>query len=198
MDYAPVDSGMPFDSMGGMPPPTGGGFVGGEMMPPMDMQPGFPGQMASGGPPMQPMVPMGGQQMRKPMPAPMMHQRHYPVPQEPTDMRSLVNDIHSNIHDSEYPPQQQQQQQGFTPEDIVPSSGNMLSFSGDIPRKLREPILIIILFVLLNQRSVFQYIGKFITPVQSNINGDLSLMSKAIYGSILAALFSAIKYFTFE
>ena len=23
--------------MGGMPPPTGGGFVGGEMMPPMDM-----------------------------------------------------------------------------------------------------------------------------------------------------------------
>ena len=70
-------------------------------------------------------------------------------------------------------------------EDNNKSSG-VLNF---IPIKLKEPLLIIILYVILSQSFTKKIIGKYITYVNPKSNGNMTFVGVLIYGVILAILY---------
>jgi hypothetical protein len=62
-----------------------------------------------------------------------------------------------------------------------------------IPDMLKEPVLIIIIYVILSQGFVRKSIGNYISYINPTQDGYVSLMGYVIYGSILALLFMFFK-----
>lgn len=66
-------------------------------------------------------------------------------------------------------------------------------FISSIPVVLREPLLILILYVILSQSIVKDTIGKYIPQINPNEDGKVSFLGILIYGIILSTLYAIIK-----
>lgn len=73
------------------------------------------------------------------------------------------------------------------------SIGNKLvSF---IPKFLREPLLVLILFLILSHPGVRTFLGTYIPQINPNTDGIVSFSGVFIYGILLASLFLLFKQF---
>lgn len=61
------------------------------------------------------------------------------------------------------------------------------------PSWVREPILVLIIFVILSQPIVRDNIGKYIKAINPGESGSVSFVGVVIYGIILATLFGIAK-----
>jgi len=64
-----------------------------------------------------------------------------------------------------------------------------------IPSWLKEPLLILILYVILSFGFIRQAIGSNIKYINPDENGEVSIIGIIIYGSIFAGLYALIKKF---
>ncbi len=62
-----------------------------------------------------------------------------------------------------------------------------------VPKIVREPLLILVLFVILSQPTVKDIIGKYVKQIVPDAQGKVSMTGVVIYGTILAVLFFVIK-----
>ena len=58
-----------------------------------------------------------------------------------------------------------------------------------IPQFLKEPLLLLTLYVILSLSFVKNFFGKYIQFINPNENGDVSILGIIIYGTILTMLF---------
>ena len=62
-----------------------------------------------------------------------------------------------------------------------------------IPDILKEPLLIIVIYIILSQDFVKKSIGEYISYINPTPDGSVSLIGYLIYGTILASLFVILK-----
>lgn len=79
-------------------------------------------------------------------------------------------------------------------EEVVTKKENDNGLLSFIPAMLREPLLILAIYVLLSQKFVQQNIGKYIKQINPN-QGQIPLVGIVIYGVIFAVFFSVLKQF---
>lgn len=70
------------------------------------------------------------------------------------------------------------------------NNGGYLSF---IPEILREPLIILVLFILLSEAFVQENIGKYIPQVNPCAEGKVSRVGVVIYGLVLVILYMILK-----
>lgn len=58
-----------------------------------------------------------------------------------------------------------------------------------VPIILREPLILVVLFVILSQPVVKNFIGKYVKQINPDESGVVPLVGITIYGAILATLF---------
>lgn len=75
---------------------------------------------------------------------------------------------------------------------VARKNGGLLSA---IPEMFREPLIILVLFVILSQPQVRNFIGTYIKQINPDSQGRVSMLGVVIYGIILATLFSLSKRF---
>jgi len=63
-----------------------------------------------------------------------------------------------------------------------------------IPIIIREPILLIIIYYLMSQQFFKDYVGKYINKINQDESGKISNIGIILYGTLLATIFSIIKY----
>ena len=104
---------------------------------------------------------------------------------ETLDIEELAKDINESLPEETFA--------GVSDmENNVDSSIHLLS---SIPSILREPIIILILFIILSQPGIKDTIGKYITSINPDAECKVSFTGVLIYGIILAALFALAKKF---
>jgi hypothetical protein len=69
---------------------------------------------------------------------------------------------------------------------------NYLNFS--IPEMLKDPVLIWLIYMLMSQNFFKNLIGKYLTSINPNEEGVVTFTGVAMYGLILVALFTLIKF----
>jgi hypothetical protein len=73
------------------------------------------------------------------------------------------------------------------------SQNDLLGSSLSIPSEFKDPLLIVILFVILSQSQVRNTISKYVTIINPGPNGQIPQLGFVVYGAILASLFYLIK-----
>lgn len=106
--------------------------------------------------------------------------------QESIDIEELAKDINENL----------------LPEEAFASvsesehnTDNSLHLFSALPTNIREPIVILILFIILSQPGVKDTIGKYITSINPDADCKVSFTGVLIYGILLAGLFALVKKF---
>ncbi|CAH6421500.1 Hypothetical protein KVN_LOCUS313 [uncultured virus] len=101
------------------------------------------------------------------------------------DIESLAKDISANMpHENFYGNENQ--------EDNIKKQIKQ-NYMSMIPNVIKEPIILIIIYVILSQSFVKNGIGKYIKQINPDENGNISLIGIIIYGTILAVLFMFAK-----
>lgn len=109
--------------------------------------------------------------------------------QESTDIEELAKDINDN-----FPPESEETfGSGSNGEEHY--TDNSLHLLSGIPVILREPIIILLLFIVLSQPAIKDTLGKYITQINPGPDCTVSFVGILIYGVILAALFALTKKF---
>ncbi len=67
-----------------------------------------------------------------------------------------------------------------------------LNFS--IPEMLKDPVLIWLIYMLMSQNFFKNLVGKYLTSINPNEEGVVTFSGVAMYGLILVALFTLIKF----
>lgn len=106
--------------------------------------------------------------------------------QEILDMEELAKDINDNLPDDTFASVSESEDQ---------SSSGSLHLLSNIPSLFREPIVILLLYILLSQASVKDTIGTYIKQINPDVEGKVSFAGVLIYGVIFAALFALVKKF---
>lgn len=109
----------------------------------------------------------------------------YKKSQEDLDIEELARDINENLPS-------EMNEVNETEEHFGESSMNLFSV---FPAQFRDPILIVLLFLLLSQGAVKEFIGKYIPQINADETCVVSFTGILIYGIILAGLFSLCKRF---
>jgi hypothetical protein len=110
------------------------------------------------------------------------HEQHHEqdIQKEPFDIDELAKDINDNLNEKEE----------FDTDSEEKDSDN---FTLSIPNNFKDPLLLLIIFVILSQSSVRQLFGKYITFINPDEEGVVSLMGIVIYGVILVTIYMLIK-----
>lgn len=80
-------------------------------------------------------------------------------------------------------------------EDIIiaePENGGYLS---KVPKMLREPLIIVVLFIILSQPIIRDNIAKYVRQINPDLDGKVPFVGILIYGIIFAVLFVVAKKF---
>ena len=118
--------------------------------------------------------------------------QHQPQPQlqfefqnkDSIDMEELTKELNNNLIDDK--------SMFLDNEDDQNYSEKYFSY---IPQILREPLIILILFIILSQPMVKDTIGKYIKQIVPDDEGKVSFAGIVIYGAILSSLFLLIKQY---
>jgi len=110
-------------------------------------------------------------------------------PKQP-NMTELAQDISNNLPDETY----------FTgvseiPETDIEMSPQKDGYLDKLPIGFKEPLIILVLYIILSQSFVKDSIGRYITQINEDITGKVSMTGVIIYGTILASLFYLTKIF---
>lgn len=105
------------------------------------------------------------------------------VKQDLSDIEELAKDLNDNL-----------------PEQIIVSdntdeSKEKFHITSYIPDGLKDPLIILVLFVILSQPVIRETIGTYIKQINPDIEGKVSLTGVIIYGIILATLYYLVKRF---
>ncbi len=101
---------------------------------------------------------------------------------EQFDIEDLAKDISDNLNEKEL----------FENEDTEKDSEeDKLTLS--IPNNLKDPLLLLIIYMILSQSSVRQLFGKYITLINPDQEGIVSTVGVLIYGLIMVGMFMLIK-----
>lgn len=115
----------------------------------------------------------------------------HPQTMPTSEMENLARDISENLPTDTFIP-------GFTDMDDESSNGKKGGLIGYIPEMFREPLLILILYVVLSQAFVYKALGKYIPQINPDMEGQVSLSGIVIYGVLLAVLYALTKKFLLE
>lgn len=107
------------------------------------------------------------------------------VKQDLSDIEELAKDLNDNL------PEQN------VINENTEESKEKFKISSYIPEGLKDPLLILILFILLSQPVVRETIGSYVKQINPDMEGKVSLTGIVIYGIILAALYYIIKKLNF-
>ncbi len=79
-------------------------------------------------------------------------------------------------------------------EDIEPTKkSNKGGLLASVPAILREPLILVVLYVILSQAPVKNFIGTYVKQINVDDSGAVSFVGVVIYGIILATLFVLAK-----
>jgi len=102
------------------------------------------------------------------------------------DIEELTKDINDKIIDDTFA--------------SVSDNTNELSninILNNIPLIFRDPLIIVILFVILSQPLIKETLGKYIKQINPDSDGKFSFSGILIYGLILALLFMIVKKYLY-
>lgn len=124
---------------------------------------------------------------RQPHGPPMPHQV-MPQGPSPNEMEELARDISDNLPEEEMllSPELEQELE----EEEKSENGSYLSI---VPRDLREPLIIVALFIILSQPQVRNTIARYIKQINPGPNGQVPMTGILAYGVIFATLFHLVK-----
>ncbi len=103
------------------------------------------------------------------------------VSDEP-DIEDLARDISKNLAGETFNPSMME----VSDEENSKKSGGLLSF---VPPLLREPLIIVVLYVILSEAFVKNTIGKYVPQINPDFTGRVSRTGVVIYGILFAVLF---------
>lgn len=101
-------------------------------------------------------------------------------------IQNLVNSINKKLDD--YEPSKPTQQNTDSDEDFIEKNIKKDYESQIVKRYFKEPLLIVVIYLILSQEFVRNNIGKYITYINPDENGNVSNIGFCIYGLILAVL----------
>jgi hypothetical protein len=104
--------------------------------------------------------------------------------QEMIDIEELAKDINDSLPENTVTSVTE-------PMDDQGSKG--LNLMSSIPPMLREPLIILVLYIILSQALVKNTLSKYITQLNPDSDGKCSFTAVLIYGVILAVLFGIVK-----
>ena len=67
-------------------------------------------------------------------------------------------------------------------------------FNYNIPEMLKDPVLIWLIYMLMSQNFFKNFVGKYLTSINPNEEGVVTVTGVAMYGLILVALYTLIKF----
>jgi hypothetical protein len=104
--------------------------------------------------------------------------------------RRQKNDTDSDSHEDKYKDKDEDK------EDVNESNDddNKKSIKMRISAFLKEPILLLVLFVILSTNPVKNAIGQYIQSINPDENGVVGIIGIASYGLVLVVLFTIIRY----
>lgn len=112
---------------------------------------------------------------------------HHPSKQ--ADITHLVSDINKSLDN--YSPSNQDIPPNDDP--VEEEANENYSRSTYLPDWLKEPLLILIIYVLLSQNFVKTFTGKHIKYINPGDDGTVPFLGVVIYGTILAVLYIILK-----
>ena len=68
------------------------------------------------------------------------------------------------------------------------------SYAFEIPEAIKDPILIWIIYMIMSQQFFRDLCGKYITSINPDDTGKVSLTGIALYGALLSVLFMVTKF----
>lgn len=104
---------------------------------------------------------------------------------EVVDIEELAKEINDNLTEDTFASVSEGEEEK--------SSG--MNLLGSVPAVLRDPIVILILFILLSQPVIKDTLGKYIPQINPDFEGKVSFTGVVIYGILFAALFALVKKF---
>lgn len=106
--------------------------------------------------------------------------------QESVDIEELAKELNSNMGEDNF---------AAVSENSEESNSSNQTLLGSIPEILREPLLILIIYVILSQPMVKDTLGQYIKQINPDMEGKVSLTGVVIYGILLASLYALAKKF---
>lgn len=113
------------------------------------------------------------------------NQLHPPNQLQQQDIEDLVKDINENIPEDTFEPLE-------NTEETKKEADTVLSF---VPKEFREPLIVLVLYVLLSQQVIQETLGKYIEQINPDNDCVVPMVGRIIYGVILAVLYYAAKQF---
>jgi hypothetical protein len=118
------------------------------------------------------------------------------------DMDNLRRDVTDTldgitIQQDPYQSQQPQQSQQRRPQKQImqqmPSQPQHAGIMSKVPEMFREPLLIVIIYIIMSNDAVRKVLSSYIPQIKCNADGSIFFMGYVIYGIILAIIFTITK-----
>ncbi len=123
------------------------------------------------------------------MPPMTSHMSMQEIQPELPDIEDLARDISDNLPDDIIVSRVSEEPEEMD-EPVKKSRGGYLS---KVPEMLREPLIIVALYIILSQPQIRDNIAKYITQLNPDSQGQTALAGVVIYGIILAVLYGVSK-----
>ena len=108
------------------------------------------------------------------------------------DIEELTKDINNNILEDTFFSLGEGSDEDKKQKSTKGSDGGFLFF---VPREWREPLLLLLVYLLLSQKIVTQTLGNYISQLNPTVDGTVGFAGLLIYGVLLVAVyFLAKKY----
>ena len=107
--------------------------------------------------------------------------------QEAIDIEELAKEINTNLGEDTF----------STGSDNNEETGGSIkqTLVGNIPDIIREPLLLLIIYIILSQPIIKETLGQYIQQLNPDMEGKVSFTGVLIYGVILATLYAVAKRF---
>jgi len=107
--------------------------------------------------------------------------------QEAVDIEELAKEINNNLGEDTF---------STGSDNNEDASGSIKqTIVGSIPEIIREPLLLLIIYIILSQPIVRETLGQYIQQLNPDMEGKVSFTGVLIYGIILATLYTVAKRF---
>jgi len=110
------------------------------------------------------------------------------VPRNATDAEELARDLNENLPDTFASVSEVTDEKANT---------NRFNIMSRIPSTFRDPLIILVIFILLSLPIVRETIGTYIPQINPDGEGKIGFTGILIYGIVLVALFMLVKRFVY-